>query len=683
MKPVRVMIMYKLSLTIIFALIFAAATSTANGMEIGEQIDILSAQGVSSASYPASNAIDGNLALESMFASNANPEDLFLDLGGIWNVEALNIAWGRGHNRSHEFEIATRIKENEDWTTVFSGNSSGQTLDFETYDIEDSEAQFIRIRGLSNSRGSAWTFITEVEAFGSPTADNSVQEIEILSASGEHHASYPPQNVLDNNLDRSSMFASRANPDDLILDLGETWNVENLNIAWGRGHNRSFEFEIATRNKETEEWFTVFYGHSSGTTGDFESYDVAATEAQFIRIRGLSNSRGNAWTLINEVKAFGTPAHEPESEEVILKHFGQPITLVGANIPWSSDAGFSADFGWYSPLNIDAYRSLFTRLQQAGGNSARVWLHTTSQVTPDIDPSGIVLGLSHISPDEVVIDQLKSVLDEAWERGIVVTFSLFSFDMFCDSYGDEFGYTSYLDIERHQTMIEENYQSYIDKALLPIVDGLKDHPGLFAYEVFNEPEGAIIDMTDAGHFCPDEANVPGDGLSFPLSLEGAQRFVNRVAAAVHTADPNAKVTTATHTDFFTAFSNETLTSQEGADDTGTLDFYELHHYPLYQNPPYTTNAEIYEADRPIIIGEYVLGNVQQDSLFQVDGEDSITAMIDKGYAGAWPWSLLDDDLGDIDEAISNVPTSETTIDREAVEACIETQDSACYNQIDQ
>ena len=507
------------------------------------------------------------------------------------------------------------------------------------------------------------------------------EQIEILSASGESHRRFPASNVLDGSLAEDSVFAGGANPDDLFLDLGEIWNVEHLKISWGRGHNRSNEFEIATRANEFEDWSTVFSGHSSRQTQDFETYDISTTKAQYIRIRGLSNTLGTKWTLIAEVKAYGNAIEETETEAITeLVHFGEPITLVGANIPWSSDAGFSADFGWYSPLNIDAYRSLFTRLQQAGGNSARVWLHTTSQVTPEVSPNGVVLGLSRISPDEVVIDQLKSVLDEAWERGIVVTFSLFSFDMFCDSYGDDFGYNSYLDIERHQIMVEQNYQSYIDKALTPIVNGLKDHPGLFAYEVFNEPEGAIIDMTGARHFCPDEANVPGDGLSFPLSLEGAQRFVNRVAAAIHEVDPNVKVTTATHTDFFTAFNNETLTSQDGADETGILDFYELHHYPFFQNPPYVTNVDVYEADRPIIIGEYDLADTRQESLFQVEGEDSVSEIIEQGYAGAWPWSLLNDDLGEIDKAISQIPASETAIDREAVETCIETQDSACYNQ---
>ena len=661
-----------------FALIFA--TATANATDIAEEISIQSASGESPRRFPASNVLDGDTAFASRFASRANPDDLFLDLGKVWSLDHMNIAWGRGDVISYKFEIATRVTESDDWTTVFSGDSSGTTLAFEEYDVEQSEGQFIRVRGLSNSRAQAWTNITEVKAFGSPPPE----EISIQSASGESPRRFPASNVLDGDTAFASRFASRANPDDLFLDLGKVWSLDHMNIAWGRGDVISYKFEIATRVTESDDWTTVFSGDSSGTTLAFEEYDLEQSEGQFIRVRGLSNSSGQAWTNITEVKAFGFPASDEESQETTeaakLEHFGQPITLVGANIPWSSDSGFSADFGWYTPTDIESYEGLFSRIQDAGGNSARVWLHTTAQVTPFIDEAGVVQSLSNISSDEVVINQLRSVLDEAWERGVIVTFSLFSFDMFCDSYGDDFGYRTFLDIRRHQTMVEENYQSYIDNALIPIVNGLKDHPALFAYEVFNEPEGAITDMTEAGHFCADEANVPGKGLFFPLSLEGAQRFVNRVAAAVHEGDPNAKVTTATHTDFFTSFSNETLTSQPGADENGTLDFYELHHYPNYDNPPYLTNVDVYEADRPIIIGEYDLDDVQQESLFQVEAPDSMSAIIDQGYAGVWPWSLINDNAGRIEEAISNVPASVRAIDRDAIEACIQTQDASCYKQ---
>ena len=171
---------------------------------------------------------------------------------------------------------------------------------------------------------------------------------------------YLGANVLDGDLSNQSVFASRSNPADLFLDLGEVWTVESLRLAWGGRTERTYEFEIATRASENEAWSTVFYGNSSGQTTEFETYNVKATQARFVRIRGLSNSRGSPWTLITEVRAFGQSVLETVTQ---LEHFGEPITLIGANIPWSSNAGFSADFGWYNPLNIEAYRNHFSRLE--------------------------------------------------------------------------------------------------------------------------------------------------------------------------------------------------------------------------------------------------------------------------------------------------------------------------------
>ena len=560
---------------------------------------------------------------------------MFLELEDISNIEAINIAWGRGRNRSNEFEIATRASELAPWTTVFEGQSSGTSEQFETYDVTDSIAQFIRIRGLSNSLGISSTYITEVQALGRVSSEN---DEDVPAQSDDDNSD-------ENNESSSPQNDEESSPED----------NDGSSSSDGNGSPPVDESGNSTPNEDD----TPPIEDESNSTPDEDNIPPADDESS------------------SSPDEDDNPSQDDLAK---LEHFGEPITLVGANIPWSSDSGFSSDFGWYSPLDIASYRNRFDRLQQAGANSARVWVHTTSQVTPDVNPDGFVIGLSHISSDEVVVNQLKSVLDEAWARGIVVTFSLFSFDMFCDSYGDDFGYNSYLDIERHRVMVEENYQTYIDNALNPIVTGLKDHPGLFAYEVFNEVEGAIPNMTQAGHFCPDEPNVPGDGLNFPLSLAGAQKFVNRVAAAVHELDPNVKVTTATHTDFFEAFSNETLTSQPEADPNGTLDFYELHHYPFFQNPPYITNASVYNADRPIIIGEFVIGDVQQESQFQVTGVNSISSVIDNGYAGAWPWSLITDFDGEIDAAISTVPAENRALDQAAVEACIQSRDSACYKQ---
>ena len=69
-------------------------------------------------------------------------------------------------------------------------------------------------------------------------------EIEIMSASGEHFSKYSGANVLDGDLSNQSVFASRLNPADLFLDLGEVWTVESLKLAWEAGPSEHMNLKL-------------------------------------------------------------------------------------------------------------------------------------------------------------------------------------------------------------------------------------------------------------------------------------------------------------------------------------------------------------------------------------------------------------------------------------------------------
>jgi hypothetical protein len=76
-------------------------------------------------------------------------------------ISSVSIAWYRGDKRQASFDIQTSL-DSTDWTTVFSGQSSGQTTTLETYNVFPTFAQYIRIVGHSNNL-NAWNAITEVE----------------------------------------------------------------------------------------------------------------------------------------------------------------------------------------------------------------------------------------------------------------------------------------------------------------------------------------------------------------------------------------------------------------------------------------------------------------------------------------------------------------------------------------
>nr|AGL78596.1 alginate lyase [Vibrio sp. QY104]ASA33935.1 alginate lyase [Vibrio sp.] len=153
-------------------IITTSAIAIFSSFSMADTLPILEATdwGSSHTSYPASNAIDGDTAWSSRWAAHDSGSEvnLVLDLGSIQTVSAVNIAWGRGNESTNKFEIRARSDaSNTTWDKIYSGDSQGNTTDFESYDVQDIKARWIRIKVFSNSSGSDWTNITEVNILGS------------------------------------------------------------------------------------------------------------------------------------------------------------------------------------------------------------------------------------------------------------------------------------------------------------------------------------------------------------------------------------------------------------------------------------------------------------------------------------------------------------------------------------
>ncbi|UTT84544.1 polysaccharide lyase family 7 protein [Vibrio pelagius] len=145
-----------------------------SGSVAAEQLNIQSASdwGGSHSSYPASKAIDGDTNWSSRWAAQNAPVNLVLDLGSVQNVQDVKIAWGKGEEQTYKFEIRALADESSStWDKVYYGESGGNTSDFESYDVQDVQARWVRIKVFSNSAESVWTNITEVQIHGNEGQD--------------------------------------------------------------------------------------------------------------------------------------------------------------------------------------------------------------------------------------------------------------------------------------------------------------------------------------------------------------------------------------------------------------------------------------------------------------------------------------------------------------------------------
>jgi hypothetical protein len=282
----------------------------------------------------------------------------------------------------------------------------------------------------------------------------------------------------------------------------------------------------------------------------------------------------------------------------------------GLNVAWVS---FANDVP--NP-NIATFRTIFQNTQAAGGRVIRWWFHTNGTKTPGYNSSGLAQPLqqSHV-------DGIKSILSAANSAGVGINISLWSFDMLQSNAGN--AYTNNKALLENDT----NRQAYVDNYLTPLVNAIKGTPGLYSWEIFNEPEGM----------------GPNGWATYRTTQAAIQKTVNWLAAAIHTADPAALVTNGAQT-FNTCSTvsgkanwySDSALRNAGGKQNGILDFYEVHYYSSNGtgNAPFGRAVTYWGLDKKVVIGEFDASTANNG----VAAADTYTNLYTNNYSGAWAWS---------------------------------------------
>jgi hypothetical protein len=139
-----------------------SATCTSNAALV---IDSAADNGTNDGHGP-ENTIDKDTTDDSRWSSQGVGKTITYDLGSQATVKELEVKWYKGNTRSSYFDIHTSTN-NSNWTSVLSGGiSSGGDSSYETIDVTDTEARYVRITGAGNSTGSTWNSIIETKILG-------------------------------------------------------------------------------------------------------------------------------------------------------------------------------------------------------------------------------------------------------------------------------------------------------------------------------------------------------------------------------------------------------------------------------------------------------------------------------------------------------------------------------------
>ncbi len=376
---------------------------------------------------------------------------------------------------------------------------------------------------------------------------------------------------------------------------------------------------------------------SSGTTGPDETIESSATEGSADSNNpGSSGSTTNSSGATNTSSASNTPANlgspvlTVSGTDLMLN--GKKIFFSGTNLAWSD---YNSDVG-DSPLNENAWRKAVEGTRAAGGNAIRWWLFNNMSQSPTIDQTThLVTGLK-----ENTIANMKKALDIAEEYGVMVSMCLFSHNLMEPN---QWGlYSEKLDIDANTKLFEDDgTEAFIKNVLEPVVKSIGFHKALMTWEVFNEPEG----MTTVGW------------TTKKMDKEKIQKFTNKVAAAIHNIDKGFLVSTGSVNIKYQSWWNDAELIKAGGEANGTLDFFQTHYYPYYQDdavsPFVNTAAQMastYGYDsKPMIIGEFPASGWKGDTYTssmaaktEISTEECYRKAFDGGYAGALAWQYIGD-----------------------------------------
>jgi hypothetical protein len=269
--------------------------------------------------------------------------------------------------------------------------------------------------------------------------------------------------------------------------------------------------------------------------------------------------------------------------------------------------------------DIAAFNTIFKNTYDAGGRVIRWWFHTNGSVTPGYDASGNALPIpsSHI-------DGVKNILNAASANKVNLIINLWSFDMLQANAGDAHTNNALLlEDDAHR-------QAYIDNYLTPLVNAVKGMPGLYAWDIFNEPEGM----------------GPMGWATYRTTMASIQRTVNWLAAAIRTADSSARITSSAQTFDYcsnvagkTNYYSDSALRAAGGKQNGTIDFYQVHYYAVNgsSNSPFLRPASYWQLDKKLMIGEFAA--IDNDG---VGASSLYTYLYDSGYIGAWAWAYNSD-----------------------------------------
>src|SRR6266851_2352203 len=289
----RVIAIAVAALALVAGLLGTTALTASAASTLLSQGQPTTASSVENASFPPSNATDGNTTTR-WSSAFSDPQWLEVDLGASASITQVVLQWEAAYGKA--FQIQTS-PDGTTWTSIFSTTSGTQTLNI------TGTGRYVRMFGTA--RGTAYGYsLFEFQVLGTLSGGGGCGTANVAlnhpaTASSLENATFPASNAVDGNLSTrwSSAF---SDPQWLEVDLGSTQSICKVTLNWEAAYGKAFQ--IQTSN-DGSTWTPIF--STTTGTGGTQTINVSGS-GRYIRMFGTARGTVYGYSLFEFQVFAGT-----------------------------------------------------------------------------------------------------------------------------------------------------------------------------------------------------------------------------------------------------------------------------------------------------------------------------------------------------------------------------------------
>jgi hypothetical protein len=253
------------------------------------------ASSAESATFPGSNATDGNITTR-WSSTFSDPQWVQVDLGATYTLTHASVIWEAAAASAYQIQTSTN---GTTWTTIYSNNNSPQLLQDTAL---SGSGRYVRI--YTTARNSAYgASLYEFRLYGSTSGTGDpgttlLSQGKTATASSSENASFTAPNAVDGNTGTrwSSAF---SDPQWLQVDLGASHTISQVKLNWEPAYATAYQIQTSTNGTT----WTNIYSTTTGTGGN-QTLSVTGT-GRYVRINGTARATQYGYSLW-EFQVLGT-----------------------------------------------------------------------------------------------------------------------------------------------------------------------------------------------------------------------------------------------------------------------------------------------------------------------------------------------------------------------------------------